>query len=184
MTTGLESALTVTANLGFDTVLGHGFGGYDHEGEPVFDAPITIANLVADRLAQGLMGEAKKAVDYPSVTDRLNAAIDAAVADRVSAVLDREFTPTGPFGEAKGEPTTLAEIIAQRAEKWLTTRGDDRGYGTYKPTHLERLIDDAVGRAFKTEVSKAVDAAKTAAMTKVSTEAAEVFTQIIKRAAS
>lgn len=174
----------VQFNLSLDTVIGSEPAGYDEDG-PTGSMQVTlgdrIAEMVAANLSQSLKSEVRQGY-YKSVRDRVDEITDEIVHERLRPVFDREFTPTDPFGAAVAPPTTLTAQIAERAEKWLTAPYKNSGYGDRK-TNLQHEIDEAVGRMFKSEIKKAVDAAKAQAVAVISKQAGEVFAEIIAKAA-
>ncbi len=174
----------VQFNLSLDTVIAVETQ-YDMEGDYAGSTQVTlgdrIAEMVSRQIAQGLKSEVRQGY-YKAVADKVDAITDEIVAERVRPVIDREFTPTDNFGNATGTPVTLAQMIADRADKWLTAPHKSGGYGDRK-TNLQHAIDEAVGLAFKSEVQKAVKQAQDAAVAQVSKQAAEVFGEIIRKAA-
>jgi len=57
------------------------------------------------------------------VTSTVRERIDAAV----SAVVDSAFIPTNRYGERRGEPITLREMIADTAVKWFSEKVNQHG---------------------------------------------------------
>lgn len=86
-------------------------------------------------------------------------------------VMDSEFVPTNHYGEPKGEPMTMRELVVKEVEKWCNGRGSFSSDGT----NLEKMIKDAIGYSLSNEIKKEVDAAKTQIRNTVRDKAATII---------
>lgn len=183
--TGDSIGDTVQFSIGLDTIVGTDME-YDVDGDISHSTPVTlgqmVARLVADNITQQISREARSEYLKP-VRDRLDALADQLVEEKLREVMAREIVPTDPYGNAKGEPQTLAELIAKRAEAWLKAPETRDGYGSQR-TNFQKLIDTEVGRAWQTEVTKAITEAKAQVQARISKQAADVFAEVIQRAAT
>ena len=68
-------------------------------------------------------------------------------------------------------------MIVEAATKGLNQRD---GYGN-SPTKMQKLVDEAVGKAFKNELASAVKDAKATALAAVQDNAAQVIRETIER---
>lgn len=164
--------LSVQFSFDLTTVIGQSYDG----------SPITLADRVAEIVSTQVVQKAGQEW-YPRVRATADEVANRLVEERFRDVLEREFVPTDGYGSPKGEPTTINELITKRAEAWLTEKHSSRGQATSQ-TRLAHLIDEAIGRAFETEIKKVVTAAQAQATAAVAVKAAEVFAEIIRRAAT
>jgi hypothetical protein len=142
--------------------------------------PETLADRVASLVAEKVYREAKGS--WYSRSD-IDDAVDKIIAARVVDVLDKQVTPTDAYGNAKGEPTTLAEMIDKRVDTWLKAAHKQDSYGRPQTTNLQAIIDAAVSRAITADVNEAIKAAKAEATRQVQAAASAVFSETIARAA-
>ena len=170
----LGEQITVTLDIGLDTVVANSVT-YDNDGEYQGSDGVTLAHLVAERIADRLLDDARQAVQYAHVLDRINHEIDKAIADKLADILDREIVPTDAYGNKRGEPRTLTQEIIDKAQGWLTARSRSSGGYRDEGTNAERLITAAVDKAFTREVGAAIDKAKAEALAKTKDAAAEIF---------
>lgn len=164
----LEAAVTI--GLALDTVIEHGY-----------DGPVTlgsrVAEIAANRLVRDIDSEVRREL-VSTVRQRVIAGIDDIVGDLVRDLVNTRLVPTDPYGNSKGEPQTLTEVITERADKWLTAPAKNSS-GYDRKSNIAALVDDAVGRAFETEVRQAANTAKAAAVAEVSKRAGEAFAKAL-----
>jgi hypothetical protein len=172
---------TVTFAFDLNTIVGYE---PDHtaDGEYAGTVPVTLADRVAEIIASRLVSQAGREW-HPRVSVKADEVADRLVEQKFRDVLEREFVPTDQYGQSKGEPTTIGEVIGKRADAWLREKRSGNNYDRSSKTNLQHLIDEAVGRTFKAELQKSVKAAQDAAVAEVSRQAADVFAEIIRRAA-
>jgi dsRNA-specific ribonuclease len=98
----------------------------------------------------------------------------------VEAALAGPIQPTDSFGNAKGKPTTLVELIMQTVTDALTKKVYDSGRPEHeRETLIEKLVREAVGYQFRSDLKSAMDVAKSAALASVSEVVSEVVTQVL-----
>lgn len=155
--------------------------GYDpDEDEDRYEPASLLDMLVAeagDKLVKALRRDLLKRLE-----DQTHDAVVATITDLVREHLTDGVRAVNSLGQPIGEPTPLAEAIRATAAETLTKVVGD-GYGSRgRQTVLQKLVDEAVGNAFKAELAKEVDAAKTAAKAAVRDHAAQVIQETIERA--
>lgn len=93
--------------------------------EAVLSAFVTaeLKNFGIDRERDHVSDRAIRERVDEIVTSTVRERIDAAV----SAVVDSAFIPTNRYGERRGEPITLREMIADTAVKWFSEKVNQHG---------------------------------------------------------
>lgn len=171
--------VTVQLAVGVETVIGRTYE-RDNDGDYIGERDETVGDRVAQIIADRVY-QAHKDELYNRDSDRVTAAIDRAIEERVNSVLNNPTTPTDSFGNPKGAPTTLAELIDARLTKWFNDSASRDSYN--RVTNLQKIIDGALGHAMTADVNGAIKNAKAEAVAQVHSAAASVFTEIIARAA-
>ena len=64
---------------------------------------------------------------YDQIKDKVNERVDNITTEVVLAELKRPFQRTNHYGEPKGAPTTIEEIIIETSKEYMTTEADSRG---------------------------------------------------------
>ena len=152
-----EPKITVEVELTLDTVIGHS---YRQTGADEYaDVPITLAEAIAEHVATKLAAEYERKLrdSYqfdPLATARAKA--DEAATKLIGDALAQFTQPASRFGEPKGDPKTVAEIIDERVTAWLNARRD--GYSGQSNIH--KVMDDVIDHRWKSELKKTVDEAK------------------------
>jgi hypothetical protein len=108
--------------------------------------------------------------------EEIRAAIAPAIAEAVSAPIQS----TNRYGEKTGEQTTLRELIADEARRYLTQPADNnyRNQGT----RLQIAVREAVDGAFSEEIAAEVKQARDAVTTQLGTTVAVLVTDAVKQA--
>lgn len=100
--------------------------------------------------------------------------VEAQVGAVVSGVLDGSIQPTNEWGEAKGAPMSLREMVGKVARDYLGTKVNKEGkpdtYHADTP-RITYIVQQVVAKEFdyrmQTEVKKAVEIARAEAVAKV-----------------
>lgn len=136
--------------------------GYDEDGEPVQEAT-TVEDVVLGLAANKLLASSVKAEASSFLRQRVESIRDeeirAQIRPLITEALTKSLQPTGAYGEPKGEPTTLSEIIAKQALAELQTPRD-QGYGRQKRTLVHEIIGKEVDHKFTAELKKEIEAGK------------------------
>lgn len=173
----------VTIPLDFDKYLSE-FAGPDsdgeyHRGPTSFEQIITngVTRIVADRI---LADRDRYSSVRKNVEDRIAELVAEKVDARITQVLEEPRQPTDTFGNPKGEPTTLNEIILARVDAHLREMTGDSFRSQQRMTRLERIASEAIDRKWDAEVRKSIEEASMQVRKKVAARAAEVLTESIK----
>ena len=99
------------------------------------------AHLLLERLQDTVEREARA---------RIVPAIEASLNKLVESALTRVFTPVNAFGEPAGQKTTIASLLAKKAEDFLTEKVDCNGTTSTSPyLNKQARVDYIVGRLLK-----------------------------------
>lgn len=135
-------------------------------GQQMFDS---IVRTAAASLVEAIQRDARAEI-LASVKTQIN----AKVGELVDATLNNEFQPVNEWGEPKGKPLSLREMVGQVARTYLGAKVDKEGReGTYQADkdRLTFLVSKVVASEFdyrmQSEVKKAVEMARTEAVAKV-----------------
>ena len=138
--------------------------------------PSSLADQIAEVTAIRLAKEMRKEV-RDLITEQVSATIQAEVEGIIRAHLEGEVQSTDEWGQPKGGPVPLTQMIVKAATDGMNKPASYNG-----PTRLQKMIEEAVGGAFKTELRRTVDEAKAAAVKAVQESAADVIRDTIQRA--
>lgn len=93
--------------------------------------------------------------------DRIEGLIDQALSNRLETVMQQTITPVDIFGDRKGEPTTIREVLSDRAKEFWNTQVTEDGkvpkernyYSSQKlKTRAEWMLGKVVSETFADEV--------------------------------
>lgn len=180
MNQDITEQIEVSLSIGMDTVVGSEVE-YDADGVASYSGGVRLADLVADRIAERLIEQARRDVDMATIRRRIDLAVDEAVTEKLTSIMDREIVPTNEYGRPVGEPRTLSEEVVKKAEAWFTSYPRD-SYSRDKGTNAQRLINEAVGKALEREVKAQIEAAKAEAFAKIKGAAATIFAEQFAKA--
>ncbi|WP_435582889.1 hypothetical protein [Amycolatopsis thermoflava] len=136
---------------------------YDEEGEPVGRRELrdVIVGSAAEQLVREIRKEALR-----GILDKVEAVVQDEVRATVQTVLSQPIQRTTVWGETRGEPTSVLEIVREQIGKYLDGNGRRRDSYNREPQNLRELIDDSVRDVLNKEMTQAVNDART----KVNTE--------------
>lgn len=81
---------------------------------------------------------------------RILPAIDTALNTLVESAVTRVFTPVNAFGEPTGDKTTIASLLAKKAEDFLSEKVDGNGTTSTSPyLNKQQRVEYIVGRVVK-----------------------------------
>lgn len=169
----MSNPLTVTVDL---SALGMR---YDEEGDPA--GRQSFEDAVIEAAAAKLLSDNKET--RHALKERVQRIRDeelrAAIASEVRAAMDLPIQRTSQWGEAKGDPVTIRELIRLELEKFLSSspRGNDyRSSSDKTPRNLDEMIREVANQALRQEFETEVREARKAVTEKV-TELALAATQ-------
>jgi len=142
---------------------------YDEEGEAVGQRDLRgeVVQQAAAALIKEVRDEAKK-----ETREKVGEAVLDEIRGIVSEVMAQPIQQRTPWGEKKGEPLSILEMVRIELEAFLsgTTESRDR-YGNQKPANLRQLIEQATREVISKDMREAVNEAK-AGVTKEVTQRA------------
>ena len=167
----------ITLTLDLDKHLAR-YVGYDADGEAVQE-PTTIEDVVIQMAARQFVESLDRDVKS-EVSRRVKEIRDEVIREQVRPLvveaIERSVQATDAYGNPKGEPKTMAEVIVQTATDSL--RKTDR-YTNGGRTLVEEFIRTEVGAAFAKELKQAADAAKAEVLAAVKERGGEVLAATI-----
>ena len=99
------------------------------------------SHLLLERLQDTVEREARA---------RILPAIDTALNTLVESAVTRVFTPVNAFGEPTGDKTTIASLLAKKADAFLTEKVDCNGTTSTSPyLNKQQRVEYIVGRVVK-----------------------------------
>lgn len=153
--------------------------GPHYEPMPLEEAVVAEAGRA---IAAKLEREIREEMRY-SVKTEVQEALRAALGPMVSEALDQAIQPTNSYGEAKGEPVTLREVIVKTAKEELRDARSRDGYGSRKENLVQEIIRKEVGAALAKELNDAIKDAKVSVLAAVQEKGAEVIAATITKMA-
>lgn len=136
------------------------------DGQKMFDSIV--------RTAAGSLFEAIQRDARAEILASVKAQINEKVGELVEATLNNEFQPVNEWGEPKGKPQSLREMVGATARNYLGAKVDKEGReGSYQANtdRLSFLVSKVVASEFdyrmQSEIKKAVEMARTEAVAKV-----------------
>jgi hypothetical protein len=123
--------------------------------------------------AAELLAERMHAEIHTMAQQQINQLVGDEIREIVRMTLAAPIQRTSPWGEKRGEPTTVLDIAKETLEKFISapaTKRDEFGVGNGRrgpATNLAELIEDVVNAALQSELRPAIKEARTQVMTKV-----------------
>lgn len=174
----------ITVPLDFDQYLST-YTGPGPDGEYGRE-PATFEDIIAERVAHivatKVIGDRDRYTSIrKSVEDRITELVAEKVDARIEAALAEPRQPTDGYGQPKGEPTTLTEIILTRVDQHLNSAFKDQyNPRTNNKTRLQVLADEAIDRKWDDEVRKSIEQAQAEVRAQVTARAAEILSESVK----
>lgn len=146
--------------IDLNTVIDGTVNGYDPETGELDARPMTLADLVAEKLAinllDGMDGESRF-----EAQKRVARMRDELIKEKIGPVIEKALTGpihlTNTFGEPIGKPTTLNELIMSETKKMVMGNRADHGRGD---SPLQKLMKEQVNLAFNKELLEIIAAEK------------------------
>jgi predicted Holliday junction resolvase-like endonuclease len=136
------------------------------DGQKMFDSIVrTAAASLLENIERDVRAEVVRSVKEQ---------ITAKVGELVEGTLNTEFQPVNEWGEPKGKPQSLREMVGNTARTYLGAKVDKEGRENSYNGNTDRLsflVSKVVASEFdyrmQTEIKKAVEMARTEAVAKV-----------------
>lgn len=138
------------------------------EGEPVGGRVVTLRDAVVEEVArQALARESREGWQSlaTAIKDVRADVLRELLLPKLTEALATPITPTDGFGQPKGQPTTLVEVIVGQFREILAERVNDRGstdtmYRDKSHSRLEWMIRSAVQETVKADLAAELAAAR------------------------
>jgi hypothetical protein len=131
---------------------------YDEEGEAVGrrDLRGEVVQMAANVLIKEVRVDAAQ-----EIREKVNTVVMDEIRGIVREVMSKPIQQRTSWGEKKGEPMSILEMVRTELEEFLsgTTESRDR-YGNQKPANLRQLIEQATREVISKDMREAVDEAK------------------------
>lgn len=132
---------------------------YDEDGNQ--DGARSLPDLVIDGAVALLFRDSNLRDEVrKQVAEQVSTTVKDKVAVLVSEAFDAPIQRTTSWGEAKGEPTTVREIIRLEIERFMTAKSDGRRNSYDAPRNLSDLMADTTTQILTKDLKVTVDAAK------------------------
>lgn len=154
---------------------------YNPEGEPIGRA--TLQDRVIEAAAHYLIQSDRdmRLEVQQKVAQVIEEQATEKVAELVAEVLAGPIQRTSPWGEARGEPTTVREIIREKVEAFLNGRGRGRDSFGRDPKNLHDFVEDATKNVLGGELAEAVKEAKATIRERVTDAALKAAVEALAR---
>ncbi|KIA73476.1 hypothetical protein ANMWB30_24020 [Arthrobacter sp. MWB30] len=137
-----------------------GLSDYDEDGNPT--RGLSLRDLIVEAAVEKLVPN-----DYQlqkDIREKIDRQFKTRIEEKVKAMVEEAFEAplqrTNSWGESKGEPVTVKELIGEALEKWLTgPRERNRSYNS-PAGNLQELVDDATKSLMSKEFKANIDKAK------------------------
>jgi hypothetical protein len=150
---------------------------YDPDTEEYDYADRTVGEAVAEQVAAALM----KTDEYRLLKHRVLEIRDEEIRAQVKPIVEKAITtsiqPTNGYGRPVGQPVSLEEVIVKEAHAYLTKRD---GYGDRSVSVVQKVVSDAVEKAIKTELARAIVEEKEKVVAAVRAKAADLIATAVK----
>jgi hypothetical protein len=171
--------ITVTVDsISLDTIVDTVLG-VDEDGDEYTAGERTVAGHVAAQIVAKIIKDDR----WPRLRDQVleirKEEIRAAVRPSIDEALSRPIHKTNSYGETQGAATTLAEIIADEARKWITEPADR--HRSDKGTLLQNAVRTEVTRAFQAEIADAVKQARDAVTKEIGDQVGQQITEAVRK---
>lgn len=120
-----------------------------------------VARDLADRISGRMIKKIEAHVEE-TIVAKLTARVDEVVEGLVSKGMQAEMQPSDQFSNPKGDPITLTQFIAEKAEGYLeeTVSRDggkpNTGFNANNTKRINYIMQGVIDREFEKEVSKGV----------------------------
>lgn len=158
--------------------------GWDEEGEPV-EEPMTMEDAVVEAAARQVLASAKSDVRElvrEAARKQIGESIRAIIEPLIVEALTASIQPYNSYGEPKGEPVTLREVIVKKATEEFRLPSS-RNYHPDKATLIEAVIREEVHKALKKDLVDAISEARKQVLAAVQEKGAEVIAETITKMA-
>jgi hypothetical protein len=162
-------------------------GDPDDPTEERLDLVGVVIEEAARQIVVQVRNQATKNGVYDGLRERVQRIRDeeirAAITPAIHEALTTALQPSDPYGQPKGEPKSLHEIVVEQAIKAIQTPVKDHYSRDSGLTPAQVFIRDEVRTAFTKELKAELDQAKADVLKAVRAEASKVMADTIARLA-
>jgi len=97
------------------------------------------------------------------VAESINETLNATVSEWVKGFLEKPYQPVNGWGEPKGKPTNIRDVIEEKARDFMTEKVDGSGkvneYRSETPRYLwaaRQVAQEAIEKSLRPELDKAI----------------------------
>jgi len=157
--------------------------------EAIIDAYVAkqlpaFANMIADSNASHTDDRGLSVTLQRAATERVLRTIDDHVAKVIGEISESPFIPTDKWGQRKGEPVTLRELMANAATRWLEEKvnqhGNTSGYDN-KISRIEWLAHKTAEEVFKSDLAATVAQIKATIQANIQARVGNEIAQAVAR---
>lgn len=136
-----------------------GFEFDEETGEPIGQKD--FRHEVAQAAAEKLLDEARREV-LNEVRSKIGDVVTEEIRDVVREAMAGPIQQRTPWGETKGTPQTILEMVRTHLEAFLsgTTSNGNDPWGNRKPGNLRQLIEEVAREVMSTELRQGIAEAK------------------------
>jgi hypothetical protein len=149
------------------------------------NGPVRLVDLVVERAAHLLVAQADQAA-YRSLRDQVTAEMKASIRGEldklVAEALAGAVQPTNQWGEARGEPTTLREVILKDVAAWLNEARPTTGSRRDQLSPFRRMLEEEIEKAVKGDLADVMAKARETVKAKIQVVATEQLGSVLVKA--
>ena len=131
---------------------------YDPDGGPEVSPGAPFQALVIEAVARQILRADSFARDVRvAVQERIDGEVSKQVEGLVQAVIAEPIQRTTAWGERKGDPTTVREIIREHVEAWFSEKPRRDAFGSRDKKSLDSIIQESTRSVMDQELKTEVD---------------------------
>jgi hypothetical protein len=155
---------------------------YDEDGDTNVVGQVRMADLVAEKVYQGLVADSR----YKGLKDRVTEIRDEEIRKRVAPLIEqaltRPFRKTTRYGEPTGPEITLNELIVETAQEQFRAPRNNDSYNRSTMPWVDEVVRDLVRAQFKGILEAEVKEAREKLVAAIRGEIGGDFDGLIRRA--
>lgn len=186
--TSVHQAIKVDLELTLDTVVGE--QRHRQVGEDEWTSePMTLLDAIIQVAAERVVAQVDSAArerhgyGYSSIlTSKIEPEIDRRVGAIVDGLMAKTLQRTDTLGRPKGEPTSLEDLVLERAEAWLNAHDRDSYSNSRQGTRLEKALASLIDREMQKALDQTMANAKQQALARLAPVAQESISKAVAEA--
>jgi len=142
----------------------------------------TLADLILEECSRKILEDFHRDEALNDLRKRVQQIRDEQIVQAIQPTIDEAISaalqPTDAFGQAKGDPKTLREVIIERAVDYLKKPIQGASYGKAS-TVVEKFIEEAVTNAVARDLKTAFEEGHAQIREAIKVKGAEVLEQVL-----